>query len=86
MLDILRMVRKLRKGSHGYLTLQVPQEITEELKLKAGDKVIVVLKEDGVIMLERQGNRNKNRVDSTDGRNVLVTNSHTEGDELATSG
>ena len=84
MIDVLRMVRKLRKGSHGYLTFQIPQEITDQLKLKAGDKVIVELTENGGIMLEIKDNTKNKRVVGTDGRNVQVTNL-SRSDELVTS-
>jgi AbrB family looped-hinge helix DNA binding protein len=83
MIDALRMVRKLRKGSHGYLTFQIPQEIKEQLNLKSGDKVTVTLTENGVIMLEQKDKASK-RVVGTSGENVQVTNLNTESDRLVT--
>jgi antitoxin component of MazEF toxin-antitoxin module len=52
-----RMVkRKLRKGTHGYLNIQIPNEMREELGLNAGERVNIEMI-NGKLVIEKIGVR-----------------------------
>jgi bifunctional DNA-binding transcriptional regulator/antitoxin component of YhaV-PrlF toxin-antitoxin module len=46
--------RKLRKGTHGYLNIQIPNEMREELGWNPGEKVSINM-DHGKLIIEKLG-------------------------------
>jgi AbrB family looped-hinge helix DNA binding protein len=46
--------RKLRKGTHGYLNIQIPNEMREELGWNPGEKVSINM-DNGKLVIEKLG-------------------------------
>lgn len=46
--------RKLRKGTHGYLNIQIPNEMREELGWNPGEKVSINM-DRGKLIIEKLG-------------------------------
>lgn len=86
MLDPLQLKRKLRKGAHGYLTIQIPKVMQQQLKWSAKGDVLLTLTQDGVFIQDIKPRKdNGKKVVCTDGRSVQVTDHHSESDGLVTS-